>query len=452
LWENIFEYVEIFVSNNYSYIAWGIIVLAALYSYVRYDLCLLLPLIRSLKGKIKRLEEINGSGTGNVENIRQLFNELAHPVLDEAWDKYEKGLQNKDMAKGLKAEQIFNEQTMLGDRMLRKKAEAVPGILISMGILGTFAVAAVGISGIDLSGSASVESSINVLLEAVALSFAVSAAGIACSVIFNLLDGHSYQKVLKYIKTFCSLIDNKIRGEKHEKHGMGFSEIEGFVLEKLVPVLTRSYSESINNVIVPAIDKLTGMISVMEVNMGKDQEEGIKAMADSFLNGLNNVLSEELKGLGENMNEEILSVYNEYVEKTGVQVQRMQEDLNFGIENIFSRFNETSGAIFDRMEKNTGDLMERMQDNISSLMENMDEETRNISLYAKELTSDMEILNEKLESSVDEFGTHLKEGILNVFEGFDQGLAEISTRFEKVIMDIRDTVDHISDVMLKIKE
>jgi len=96
--------------------------------------------------------------------------------------------------------------------------------------------------------------------------------------------------------------------------------------------------------------------------------------------------------------------------------------------------------------------MERMQDNISSLMENMDEETRNISLYAKELTSDMEILNEKLESSVNEFGTHLKEGILNVFEGFDQGLAEISTRFEKVIMDIRDTVDHISDVMLKIKE
>ena len=96
--------------------------------------------------------------------------------------------------------------------------------------------------------------------------------------------------------------------------------------------------------------------------------------------------------------------------------------------------------------------MGMFEGNTANLLANLDEQSRSIGLYAKELNYDISALSANLKESVAEFSEQLHKGVVQTFEVFDDGLAEVTGRLANTVESIKDCADNLSSALASVKE
>lgn len=302
-----------FFGENYNDVACGLIILAAFYWFVRYDIAILSRIKNSFMRLNDEVRSIFGFSLENINKADEIFKENVHPVIKEAWIDYYGDFINKT-GRDIDIHDYFNSMSMITLPASRKKVEAVPGILTAMGILGTFLGLVSGLSDVDISSEISMQGSINTLLGGAAVVFSISIIAIILSILFQILDKQLYSKTLKQLHIFCNLIEHKIPAlnnnhhielliNEHQKqtlylHKMG-NEIAGqigsVITNELAESIKSSYEDSFKNVIGPSINNMSEMLCQLSKNFNQTQSESMQKMVDSFIDSLNKSLNGQLQ-------------------------------------------------------------------------------------------------------------------------------------------------------------
>ena len=102
----------------------------------------------------------------------------------------------------LRYARIFNEETVVEKPGHAQLAELIPGLLTSLGILGTFIGLMQGLTNVDFSNAEGTIQSIPQLLSGMRFAFATSVAGISCSLLFNMFNRMSAGRAVRALDNF----------------------------------------------------------------------------------------------------------------------------------------------------------------------------------------------------------------------------------------------------------
>ena len=103
--------------------------------------------------------------------------------------------------------EYINEDTIIYATGGTRLAELTPGILVSLGILGTFLGLVMGLSGLTRSESdtSTLLAGMEKLIAGMSTAFLTSIAGVVASIAFNLINNHYVGKCEKAIDRFCDV-------------------------------------------------------------------------------------------------------------------------------------------------------------------------------------------------------------------------------------------------------
>ena len=137
-------------------------------------------------------------------------NFLGKGTLMPHWSAY---LNNLFFADGVyhnasNVEDFINEDTVIYGPGRISFADALPSLLVSLGFLGTLIGLAQGLSGFDMTDSATVQNSITTLIPGMKYAFMTSIFGVVGSVLFTLLTRAVYGSTQHAIKDFYGALSH----------------------------------------------------------------------------------------------------------------------------------------------------------------------------------------------------------------------------------------------------
>lgn len=168
----------------------------------------LLPL-GAMAGRLRRASRV--IITENKQNKeKKSWNDL-HFLGDKMQGTWADFLQNAELrdahGESCDVSQYINEDTVIYAMGGTRLAEMTPGILTSLGILGTFLGLVLGLSGLNLNAAdtSALLAAMEQLIGGMSTAFLTSIAGVIASIIFNLLNNHYVSKCERAIDRFCEV-------------------------------------------------------------------------------------------------------------------------------------------------------------------------------------------------------------------------------------------------------
>ena len=338
---------------------------------------------------------------------------------------------------------FFVEDSFVNKYGNRKLVEVIPGIFLALGIVGTFLGIAIGVSGLDTTGtSEDMQDGIGVLLGGMKIKFASSIVGILLSAIWQLLDKTVYYpKLTKSFleirqvmdETFPTQEESTVLYQMYKNQEKQITDFQLFLSDVMIPNMVSGISQTINQSLTPHLEQTQAMMSDMMKNTTANQVEGINTMVDHFVSSLSEITGDHMKGLGEalqttiewqkrvhdEMSELVESMQESakgqslMVEKTTVLTEQVHgfterlTDYQSVFENTISQLNETT-------EKNN-----QLHTAISDLLERMTEERV---AFDKVFSEHITALNSNVDLVISQTGIHTE-----LHNKFEANLEKINT-------------------------
>ena len=131
--------------------------------------------------------------------------------MANAWRRFLQNAQQLD-ARGMTCDvrEYINDDTAIYEIGNIPLSEMVPGLLTSLGILGTFLGLMRGLGGLDVTDAAKTMSSIPTMIGGMAFAFSTSIAGVSCSLLFQLINrftmGNAQNALVDFQDTFSDVV------------------------------------------------------------------------------------------------------------------------------------------------------------------------------------------------------------------------------------------------------
>lgn len=244
-------------------------------------------------------------------------NDILHAAEDKselaanAWREFDETLvlENGRIYNTVSAEEFFHEQLfaprLIGNRFLH----AIPTVLTTLGLLGTFAGLTIGLRGIELGSSGDeLRSGIQVLVEGAALGFTASLWGVSMSLLVNVAERLFERGIVKKARALQTRIDKFFQlrspeqslsdiaahtGESekalqvlHEKIGSALQES----VAKVGAQTERAISDAITSTLAPVMENLAERAA----NQSADVFQAVSAQLTGTFEKMGLSLAEEL--------------------------------------------------------------------------------------------------------------------------------------------------------------
>ena len=196
--------------------------------------------------------------------------------------------------------EYINEVTVIDKPGHAQLAELIPGLLTSLGILGTFMGLMQGLTSVDFSNAEGTIQSIPTLLSGMRFAFATSVAGIACSLIFNMLHrmaaGRALHALEQFEDTFYELA--MPRPLQPEVQMLCQKQDEDARMIQLADTIGNRISASLEMALSRAMLPLTQSLDTFIKCATREQVDGVRRIVGQFVQQLNTTLGEQLQDLG----------------------------------------------------------------------------------------------------------------------------------------------------------
>ncbi len=379
-----------------------------------------------------------------------------NPELGNVWEEFDESLVLHKAANGqyrlsntLDAAHFFNAHTLAKDLTENRLLAAVPGFLVAIGVIGTFAGLQLGLSGVDLgSGDVSdVKEGIYGMLSGASIAFQSSLWGIGLSVAFNFFEKRIERRVRESIGEVQNRIDFLYprispeqmlveiadAGKVGTETMQGLAEQIGNRMQEAVAqsgeAFGRILKENLHEILSPALEKMAS-----DAKTGS--EKALESIVERFINSFGKAgeeqrsmmdrssteIREAIGGFGESMNQ-FLGGLDRHARETEEKNLARNEQLGALIRDYETRTEERqakiSSAIESLMKEVSGGVKEQMD-----MQRRFDQEHRSAAWQQMdEMRSSQENLGRQLQTMLsrqDESYGELHEKMSALYESFER--------------------------------
>ncbi len=340
---------------------------------------------------------------------------LGRGALFGPWSEY---LNNLFFADGVyhnasNVEDYINEDTVIYGPGRISFSEALPGLMTSLGFLGTLIGLAQGLSGFDMSDSSAVQQSIVTLIPGMRYAFATSIVGVIGSVLFTLITRAVHGSTEHTLVSFYSVMRRHagVRSVDPMTQIAIYQQEQTALIQTMAKDLNGAFTENITNAIqnatLPLNDTLRNFVNVTT----KDQMRFLDAVMQRFAERMNDAMDGELKHFAEVLDDtarsqsESLTVVR--ASMTGItdvladlqQVQTMSRQLLASVSNYMEQMDRAAQQV-DDVYTRTSSSIEQME--LVSRQQNS--YLKSVSAMQAEVSRSLETMQKSLEGYVQRMG------------------------------------------------
>ncbi len=313
----------------------------------------ILPLRRSVRlfrRGVRQLELMN-----NKEGSRPVWQDalfLGKP-MQEQWKRFLHNAEQLD-SRGLSCdtEDYINDEDCFVSYAHLQLAEVIPGLLTSLGILGTFIGLMRGLGNLDISTADSTMQGISQMIGGMTFAYGTSIAGVACSLLFNILFRTSQGAALSAMDDFNAAFSELVMqrpvddGVYHKLHLEDQAAFLSHSSAELNENLSRGIEVSIERAFVPISQSISSFI--MAETQG--QMEGLHNIVNHFVAQMNASLNGQFMQLAQT-----LSTLNQAQTVSWDSISHTMSAADAILNNI-QHTNAVTQAVIDRFEGYVGEL------------------------------------------------------------------------------------------------
>ena len=202
-------------------------------------------------------------------------------------------------------EDYINDDTVIHGPGNAQLADLIPGLLTSLGILGTFMGMMDGLGGLDFSNADKIIEGIPTLLTGMQFAFGTSVAGVSCSICFNIinriLQGSSYRAIDDFVSNFTSLAMS--RPLDNDVQLICQNQDSNHMLSTLTDTLPGQLAGAMEHSVRSAMQPVSQAMDNFLMGATRAQVDGVGRIVGSFVQQMNVSLSDQLLTLGRTMTE-----------------------------------------------------------------------------------------------------------------------------------------------------
>lgn len=348
------------------YLAIGLVALIGIFKCV-------IPVRRAahrLRRGIHLLETSTGEGRPVWQDVLFLGKEM-----QGCWRRFLVNAEQLD-ARGLNCnvEDYVNDDTVIYSVGHAQLAEVVPSLLTSLGILGTFIGLMRGLGGLDVSDAAKTMESIPQMIGGMTFAFMTSIAGIACSLLFNMLSRMAHGSATRAIDDFNDAFADLVMQKPLEDNVQLICQQEdrAALLRRMSADMGARVSEGIVSSVEKSLTPVTQSMNSFILGQTQAQIDGIGNIANQFIVQMNRALGGQFTQLGQTLSavNQAQAVSFESMERTMAAADQILDGMRQVQDvtrRVMERFESYIGTI-EQAQDSTGAFLTHGSQILSGMM------------------------------------------------------------------------------------
>ena len=400
--------------------------------------------IQVLTAEIEKLKE-KGFEYYNTfrENIKQ-DHKIAH-----LWNEFDESLiQNKETGKlenSLDADYFFNDST-LASHVGSKFYSALPGMLLGIGLLGTFFALYVALIELNLEGE-ELKNSIKVFIGMVGVKFTASVWGILLSVSFTFFEKLLEGILSKKISSLQDSIDDIFKRQTAEQNLFKIaneSEQQTRAMNSLAETLTQKISEQFN----PIVTQMNQHLEHMPTHISK-------AIGET-LSGPLSALKENANNAAQSQSESLESIVNTFIEKldqtAGDQVQGVQQlmvNTTEQLTQLLANIQEITISQNTMQKEREEKMQELFHCTMSSFEEQMDKIQTVFTGVSQDAASSMQDMYGKQQSAIEQERVSMTEQMNTMTNTLNELSQQSNERFKHMFNEQQKVIQSEKEAVME---
>ena len=287
-------------TNLVDFMIYGAIALVTITGFVK---CILptRACARSLRRGVRHLEVMTIK-----EGTRPIWQDTLFlgRRMQNAWRRFLVNAEQLD-SRGINCDVVdyINDDTVIDENGHTQLAEVIPGILTSLGILGTFIGLVRGLGALDLSDAANTMSSISEMIGGMTFAFGTSIAGIACSLTFNILNRASVGSTQRAIDDFHEAFTEFVMQQPLSDNVQAIcqQEDQAAFMRHAVKEISSRMGENVAGAVERSMMPVVQSLNQFVVRETQAQLEGLDMIVGNFVERMNDSLNGQLTRLGQTL-------------------------------------------------------------------------------------------------------------------------------------------------------
>ena len=226
--------------------------------------------------------------------------------MANAWRRFLQNAQQLD-ARGMTCDvrEYINDDTAIYEIGNIPLSEMVPGLLTSLGILGTFLGLMRGLGGLDVSDATKTMASIPNMIGGMSFAFSTSIAGVGCSLLFQLINrytmGNATNAVTEFQDTFSDVVMQTPLTS--ETRAICQREDQSLYLRHVVNDMSNAMAERLSGAMEKSFMPIAQQMNAFIAGQTQTQLESLNLITRRFLENMNQQLGGQFRQLGQTLTE-----------------------------------------------------------------------------------------------------------------------------------------------------
>ncbi len=380
-------------------------------------------------------------------NASDISEESSEIVLKELIDNYLDSRKldiNNAKKSNMPAQEFFNIQSIAQHFNVNLKAlDAASGILVGLGLMGTFLGLTIGIANFDSSNSENIQKSIQTLLNGMYIAFLTSLVGMGTSILNTGFDKHWRNNLQSKIKEFTDSLDaifyvDDMELLHYRQHGlMEFTDENGN---------KASISSAIGHILEESKSQ-TAALSSFNTDLSTMLNNSLGEQIDQKLGPKMNAVIEHIDKLAET----VVSPANDMMEKVATE---LKDSMALIVNEFKQKVSDTATQQLDSISQSLSSAtkaIDVLPENVTNAINSMQEAIANVEKSMLSLTEDIMSKQADLMALQESTTKESAQLIENLKAGIDR-LETVNGNYTDTIADLKKVQGHVEKSLDYVKD
>ena len=294
--------------------------------------------------------------------------------MSDAWRRFLQNWTQLD-ARGMTCDvkEYINDDTAIYAQGNVPLSEMIPGILTSLGILGTFLGLMRGLGGLHIDQADRVMEEIPTLIGGMSFAFTTSIAGVSCSLLFQMLNRVTMGRAVNALGDFYTAFSEYAMQTplSSDTRAICQREDQALFLRRAVNDMSDTMADRVSGAIEKSFVPLAQQMNSFIAGQTQSQLEGLNVITQHFVASMNQQLSGQFMQLGQTLAEinrsqkasfgavdRSMATADQVIANLA-QVQQMTAEISARFDAYVQRLND-SAAQTDAFTRTAGEVLNQM--------------------------------------------------------------------------------------------